>query len=874
MKNMKKLITLCGFLVLGSIACGDVDNVKAEAINNQTTDTSGYTITIPSEISFSTDKTNFDISAGLDKSTQIIITASSQNGFNLTNRDDTIPYSISDNLITLSNSRPDISNTVSQSLNVFIDKSKSPMYGGDYKDTLTFNIQEKQLYTLNVNGLLDGNTVSWLNGYGTFGIKINGRIVSNLTDFYQSQAEGTTYEIFNIKATDGKHYIGDTIIKGTFDSPYQEINLKFDTNKLTLNYHADGAQSWNDFQDIVQDVSNKDVVYSETKKYGDTFDSQDGLVNVNRLTKKGYTAVANTWTIKEAGNKKVMDNVGLAKSQDVAEYCGVLNEFKKNDTVIDLYPIWTPIQSQLNLNANGGTFSDNSSFKTATDKLVYDSSSNVNISSYTPTRKGYDFDGWYTDEAGGTKVYNADGSAVNGTQYWQNNVYQNIEGTNILRGDAGQNMAENLFYGESGNEFKGRIIDNGWINDSFLNYGKCKKITINHAPIEDNSYRGSYSGVFYNYSCRSSYPIAVLCGKKVQLSFKIKSDSPMTFEYWGLESTTALSPYHLKTDSKWKSITVYTTLTDAIFSGPCSLAFYTTSSAGTYYIGDVSLVLDSDVELFAHWTKKNYSAGTVLNIEGSDYIVMGQTEDGNYRLISGTSIGNIQYNPNTNSDGSFKIGTYETPNETRPDGQYSNTYEGSYIDNYLENTWYKQLPDKLQKAIQATDIKQASYRNIASNPKWKWFDPNGGSNNNWYYNEGTTENPKWVIYNKANIPDDAQGAYPLNYWKYSEKGYNYATYNTISRHVFLPSVEEVSNLVDLNNANKVYNFLKGTNNSVNHMWFRDCNSSSPRYAVDLNYGIRSMDSGSVTDTWRGVRPSFVIDLSKVDYTVTGSVNYK
>lgn len=50
MKNMKKFITLCGFLVLGSIACGDVDIVKAEAINNQTTDTSGYTITIPSDV--------------------------------------------------------------------------------------------------------------------------------------------------------------------------------------------------------------------------------------------------------------------------------------------------------------------------------------------------------------------------------------------------------------------------------------------------------------------------------------------------------------------------------------------------------------------------------------------------------------------------------------------------------------------------------------------------------------------------------------------------------------------------------------------------------------------------------------------------------
>ena len=53
MKNMKKLITLCGFL--GSIACGDADVVKAEAINNQTTDTSGYTITIPSDVDIDKD---------------------------------------------------------------------------------------------------------------------------------------------------------------------------------------------------------------------------------------------------------------------------------------------------------------------------------------------------------------------------------------------------------------------------------------------------------------------------------------------------------------------------------------------------------------------------------------------------------------------------------------------------------------------------------------------------------------------------------------------------------------------------------------------------------------------------------------------------
>lgn len=800
---MKKFITLCGFLILGSIACGDADVVKAEAINEQATDTSGYTITIPSEISFSTDTTNFDISAGLDKSTQIIITASSQNGFNLTNRDDTVPYSISDNLITLSNSRPDISNTVSQSLNIFIDKSKNPMYGGDYKDTLTFNIQEKQLYTLNVNGLLDGNTLSWLKGYGTFGIKINGRTINNLTDFYQSQAEGTTYEIYNIKATDGKHYIGDTIIKGTFDSPYQEINLKFDTNKLTLNYHADGAQSWNDFQDIVQDVSNKDVVYSEAKKYGDTFDSQDGLVNVNRLTKKGYTTVANTWTIKEAGNKKVMDNVGLAKSQDVAEYCGVLNEFKKNDTVIDLYPIWSPIQSQLNLNANGGSFSDNSTFKIASDKLVYDSSSNDNINTYTPTRKGYDFDGWYTDETGGTKVYNADGSAVNGTQYWQNNVYQNTEGTNILRGDAGQNMAENLFYGEVGNSFKGRIIDNGWVNDSFLNYGKCKKITISPAPIENNSYRGTFVPVLDNYCNRVSQSKEILRNKKAMISFKIKSDTPMAFEYWGLESTSTGSPYVLKTDSEWKTVTLYAPITDVTLSNntPRSLVFYTTSSTGTYYIGDVAITLDTDIELFAHWTKKNYSAGTVLNIEGSEYVVLEQKENNQALVMTADSIGHKKFQSNS-----------------RTDGQNQSTYEGSEIDNYLENEWYNSLSYTMKSVIQATNIKQASYSNDS--------------------------------------PDTKQ-----------ETGPNGQVYNTISRRTFLPSVSEIGKVVNLKNPDKMEAFLDGT-----HIWTRDSCQEEAYYAEYLNAygGLSSYD----VDFSISVRPVFVIDLSKVNYTVTGTVNYK
>lgn len=657
---------------------------------------------------------------------------SSKNNYKLKNKSQEISYSLDKESFHIDNKQSASSKSFNENFTATASDVNTN-FSGTYKDNLVFDITgNKYMYKLDANSLLDGKVEFAGHDYGSFDVYINGqKIADDVSNFDRVYPYGTEYEFKDLKGTVGHHYSGvgtygphwkETPLKGRLgiDAMYYKADdssyllatpcyFKFDTNKLTINYHADGAQTWHHFDNITYDVSGKDIAASETRLFGSHYDGKSGLGDVSRLTKNGYTAKPNnTWIVGKNGTKKVADDIGLAKSQDVAEYCGVLDEFKKNDTTIDLYPIWTANTYTLTVNPNGGLINGDGSSKVLDPKLCFDTGNCCDINYLKPTRKGFEFLGWYDAPENGNIVYDSNGKCINNGNYWKDSSYVNPN-----------------------------------------------------------------------------------------------------------------------------NLTVY-----------------------------------------AYWKKVPYSIGTVLNIEGNDYIVMGQTEDGNYRLISGTSIGNIQYQPNVDADGNYKVGTYETPNETRPDGQYSNTYEGSYIDSYLETTWYKQLPDKLQKAIQATDIKQASYKNFASNPKWRWFDPNGGSNNNWYYNEGTTENPKWVRYDKANYPEDEQGAYPLNCWKQSEKGYNNTTYNTISRHVFLPSVEEVSNLVDLNNANKVYNFLKGTNNSVNHMWFRGSNSSSPRYAVDLNYGIRSMDSGSVTDTWRGVRPVFVIDLSKVNYTVTGTVNYK
>lgn len=273
--------------------------------------------------------------------------------------------------------------------------------------------------------------------------------------------------------------------------------------------------------------------------------------------------------------------------------------------------------------------------------------------------------------------------------------------------------------------------------------------------------------------------------------------------------------------------------------------------------------------------QNGYATGTVLEIEGMKFIVMSQTDDDTYLVVNGTSIGAVQYQPNVDSEGNYLIGQGETsPDEKRADGKASNTYEGSYIDNYLENNWYNRLPETLRKAIQATDIRQTAYVGFKANTKWQCFDPDGGKYATWHYNEGTSNDPKWVPFNKANIPDDEAGLAPYVWWSRSTTDYYGIPYNTITRHVFLPSAEELLNLVDLNNANKTYSFLKGTDDILNHLWLRDADKSTPFRALNLNYDYRSMGGYNVTITWNNVRPAFVIDLSKIDYTVTGTVNCK
>lgn len=362
MKNMKKFITLCGFLILGSIACGDVDVVKAEAINEQTIDTSGYTITIPSDVDIDKDsgKGSFAVKGKVKAQSTIDVSIQSKNGYKLKDKNGELPYSIDKKSFSIDNSRSASDSPLNEEFNI-VSKTNTKV-SGYYTDSLTFDITGKKYeYRLDIDGSLDenGRGDGSLTKFGRFDVYIDGKLIEkDADDFCRSIPYGSVWELKNIRSLDGYHYeesvkvptkgvIGENVedITGTYR--ITRINLKFYTNKLTINYHADGAQSWktanvNNASEI--DVTGKDIMETEALKYDELYDEdaeKQHFCSVSRIKRDGYTAKSNTWKVGQKGPLEVLDYKTLQKAQDVAEYCGVLNQFKKNDLTIDLFPIWS-----------------------------------------------------------------------------------------------------------------------------------------------------------------------------------------------------------------------------------------------------------------------------------------------------------------------------------------------------------------------------------------------------------------------------------------------------------------------------------------------------------------------------------------------------
>lgn len=361
MKNTTKISLMSGLMFAG-MALGGIHIANAQNNVNPEIDNSRYTVMIPSEVNIdkNTGKGSFAVTGKVKAQSTIDVSIQSKNGYKLKDKNGELPYNIDKKSFSIDNSRSASDIPLNEEFNI-VSKTNTKV-SGYYTDSLTFDITGKKYeYRLDIDGSLDenGRGDGSLTKFGRFDVYIDGKLIEkDADDFCRSIPYGSVWELKNIRSLDGYHYeesvkvptkgvIGENVedITGTYR--ITRINLKFYTNKLTINYHADGAQSWktanvNNASEI--DVTGKDIMETEALKYDELYDEdaeKQHFCSVSRIKRDGYTAKSNTWKVGQKGSLEVLDYKTLQKAQDVAEYCGVLNQFKKNDLTIDLFPIWS-----------------------------------------------------------------------------------------------------------------------------------------------------------------------------------------------------------------------------------------------------------------------------------------------------------------------------------------------------------------------------------------------------------------------------------------------------------------------------------------------------------------------------------------------------
>ena len=231
------------------------------------------------------------------------------------------------------------------------------------KLTLTY---KKPKRTLDVNGRLDGSDSGGTTGYGTFDVYLNGSCVANdVADFYRDDiADGTSYEIKDIKATNGKVYNG--VYSGSASGSmcgYRSVYLKFDTPTYYLDVNGELDGVW---QGNLDGLGSCDVYINGTCVADD---------------------VPDFWQAYPAGTKWEIRDIKTASGK---KYRGITPGLSgtigsSTSSVVLQYTSG----STLSIDPNGGTYKGSSGVTT-----VNHLSPGATITVDSPTRPGYKFGGY------------------------------------------------------------------------------------------------------------------------------------------------------------------------------------------------------------------------------------------------------------------------------------------------------------------------------------------------------------------------------------------------------------------------------------------------------------------------------------------------
>lgn len=364
------------------------------------------------------------------------------------------------------------------------DDAKSHRHGSNttYGATMKF---ERPKRTLDVNGRLDGSDSGGTTGYGTFDVYLNGTCVADdVSDFYKTDIDdGTSYEIKDVKSTNGKNYNG--VYSGSASGSMcssRSVYLKFDTPTYYLDVNGELDGVW---QGNLDGLGSCDVYINGTCVADD---------------------VTDFWQAYPAGTKWEIRDIKTASGK---KYRGITPGLSgtigsSTSSVVLQYTSG----STLSIDPNGGTYKGSSGVTT-----VNNLSPGATITVDSPTRPGYKFggydtshgdyqyfasnNGWTTShgENVGTYSKSYDGNvslneAPDGGYYRTNHVWRGIDSATdnyncisfptytaqaghtykisgevwISERPSGGNFSLNFYHGDSSNDWKHCMwgISEGW----------------------------------------------------------------------------------------------------------------------------------------------------------------------------------------------------------------------------------------------------------------------------------------------------------------------------------------------------------------------------------------------------------------------------
>lgn len=224
--------------------------------------------------------------------------------------------------------------------------------------------------------------------------------------------EGYTFDCWNTNADgSGKSYNDEEEVKNLSAESDGKVTLyaQWRENVLTINYHNDGAQWWYPYsqKDPIKAIE-MDIVETEYAYFNTEYAHlSGGLLNVARFVKPGYhTGYA--WRIGSKDSDHIVtdeddgttgvSNYGKTGTA-VAEFLGKLEDFKKGDVTVDLYPVFAANTYTISYNANA----DDATGAMSPSSHTYGAEAPLTKNCFT--REGYTFGGWAANADGTGNTY-------------------------------------------------------------------------------------------------------------------------------------------------------------------------------------------------------------------------------------------------------------------------------------------------------------------------------------------------------------------------------------------------------------------------------------------------------------------------------------